>query len=565
MQAVCPDRMGTYSHLRQRRSAAQLYAVSQVEREVRAADPHSGDKYIRVFAEAFQTYRSRLSRSGLLDELLQADVLLVADYHALPASQHYTANLIEQLSERAQRPLVLALEAIFARDQRVARCCGATAGSTNASCAAAFASTWIGASTGIRFFICLRLPAGTASACTDSIPRRVATFAGLPCAMNRRPERIATIAREVPDSRLVVLFGESHMAPQHLPALLRRKLPQARVVTLLQNVDSLYWQAEEEPGARVKAVRVSRDVFCVFNATPLEKYESYRQCLERWGQARPSAVDLAPAFYNLISALARYLGLDRCRRDQWRRLAELQPDVVIHNSVEHFRRPLQRAVAADQMCELMRQIEADGCAYCTATNAIYAQTFELPGAAMAAARFVHAVCSGSLDAHARPVASTFAAPEDGFYGACLTETLAEFGARVLHSARGATTGQELDSGFARSRRQVELAYPFSYHDYLRMIDFVTVHQDFQCHARLYRDVPQLIREGRGYTGDKLRFVSRLLGQDLGARLYQAYLEGRVDRRYLRSLYFRRLAGRSKLIYFQLASRTQRRGPSLLHR
>jgi len=79
-----------------------------------------------------------------------------------------------------------------------------------------------------------------------------------------------------------VLFGESHMAPQHLPAAVRRKLPKARVATLLQNVDSLYWKAEEEPGARVKAVQVSDDVFCVFNATPLEKYESYRQCLERW-------------------------------------------------------------------------------------------------------------------------------------------------------------------------------------------------------------------------------------------------------------------------------------------
>ena len=105
--------MGTYSQLRQRRSEAQLYAVAQVEREVRAVDPHSGDEYIRVFSEAFRTYRSRLSSSGLLDELLQADVLLVADYHALPASQHYTASLIAQLSCASSGRCVLALEAIY--------------------------------------------------------------------------------------------------------------------------------------------------------------------------------------------------------------------------------------------------------------------------------------------------------------------------------------------------------------------------------------------------------------------------------------------------------------------
>ena len=109
--------MGTYSQLRQRRSAAQLYAASAVEREIRAADPYSGHEYIRVFAEAFQSYRSPISRSALLDELLHANVLLVADYHALPASQHYTASLIEQLSAAGPRPPVLALEAIYARDQ----------------------------------------------------------------------------------------------------------------------------------------------------------------------------------------------------------------------------------------------------------------------------------------------------------------------------------------------------------------------------------------------------------------------------------------------------------------
>jgi uncharacterized iron-regulated protein len=273
--------VGTSSHLRQQRSAAQLYAISQVEREVRAADPHSGGKYIRVFAEAFQTYRSRLSCSGLLDELLQADVLLVADYHALPASQHYTASLIEQLSAAPQRPLVLALEAIYARDQRVL-------------------DEWRNGQIAerelrsrIRFDLDWGFDWNPFLHLLTAARRRGARLYGLDAAPRgdlRRvalrdelaAERIATIAREVPDGRLVVLFGESHMAPQHLPAAVKRKLPETRVLTLLQNVDSLYWKAEGEPGARVKAVRVSDDVFCVFNATPLEKYESYRRCLERW-------------------------------------------------------------------------------------------------------------------------------------------------------------------------------------------------------------------------------------------------------------------------------------------
>ena len=45
----------------------------------------------------------------------------------------------------------------------------------------------------------------------------------------------------------MVLFGESHLAPGHLPRVLREQLPEERVLTVLQNVDALYWRAAGEP------------------------------------------------------------------------------------------------------------------------------------------------------------------------------------------------------------------------------------------------------------------------------------------------------------------------------
>src|SRR5207248_5664556 len=94
-------------------------------------------------------------------------------------------------------------------------------------------------------------------------------------------EKIAELREDHPQARIVVLFGESHFAPNHIPALLRQLLPHEPVLTVLQNVDPLYWKAAGERHERVDAVRVSDDVVCVFNSTPLEKYESYRLCLDR--------------------------------------------------------------------------------------------------------------------------------------------------------------------------------------------------------------------------------------------------------------------------------------------
>ena len=545
---------GPHLHLRRRSSAAQLYAVSQVEREIRAADPHSRRKYIREFAEAFRSYRGPVSRPQLTQELERADVLLVADYHALPASQHYAAELLEQLSS-PERPLALALEAVYSRDQRILDAWQERLlEDSELRERIRYDSQW-----GFSWepFLALLKTARSAGARIyglDSVPRD--NLRRIAARDEHAAGRVAEIARLQPGTRIVVLFGESHMAPQHLPAEIKRRLPAARVLTLLQNVDPLYWAARGETGAQVKAVRVSDDVLCAFSATPLEKYESYRQCLARWQQGYLSGLDLTPSFYNVISALSRFLGIDSCQTERLPLLADLLPEVILRPP-GHFL-PLLRRRIGDQrrMCELLGRIEREGCAYAVETNTIYAQRFELASAAAAAARFVHAACSGLLEAQSRPSGPAYASPEDRFYALCLSETVADFGARILHPGHGAVEEREL---YARdSRCRTELAV--SYRDYLRMLDLVELHRDFECNAHLYRHIPQLISEGRSYTGSKLHFVTSLLGQFLGVRSYQLYLKGGVDRRYLRSLYFRPLEkpGEPKLAYFQLARRTRGR-------
>jgi hypothetical protein len=95
-------------------------------------------------------------------------------------------------------------------------------------------------------------------------------------------DRILAMREEHPQARLVIFVGESHLAPGHLPRLLAENLPGEHVLTLLQNVDALYWQAAAAHSPLPEAVSVSQDCLCVLNASPLEKYESYQEYLERW-------------------------------------------------------------------------------------------------------------------------------------------------------------------------------------------------------------------------------------------------------------------------------------------
>src|SRR5690348_10399495 len=110
--------MATTSALRLRRSAAQLHALAQVEREIRATDPNGRRKYLRDFNEAFHSYESVLQPEQLEKCLAEAATILVGDYHALPASQRFAAQVVEKLAQGG-RPVALALETIFARDQHI--------------------------------------------------------------------------------------------------------------------------------------------------------------------------------------------------------------------------------------------------------------------------------------------------------------------------------------------------------------------------------------------------------------------------------------------------------------
>ena len=79
-------------------------------------------------------------------------------------------------------------------------------------------------------------------------------------------DKIAEIRNCHPEALILVFFGESHLAPQHLPARIaecfsedgaRIDSPRRRVLTVLQNVDALYWRAAGEASDRVEAVEVT--------------------------------------------------------------------------------------------------------------------------------------------------------------------------------------------------------------------------------------------------------------------------------------------------------------------
>jgi hypothetical protein len=542
-----------------RRSAGQFYALASLQREIQASDPNGRRKYLRDFKESFQHYDSLLTLAEVEAEIRRSDVVLIGDYHALATSQRFAGQMLERTT-RTGKPVVLGLETIFARDQHILdEWMRGEIDDEELRQRIRFELDWGYAWEPFRDLLVAARQHGQGIYGLDCMPRDDLRKIGT--RDRHAAQKIAEIARHHPNATVLVLFGESHLAPTHIPEVLRVALPAANVLTLLQNIDHLYWRAAGERREHVEAVRVDESVLCVFNSTPLEKYESYRQCIERWREEHTSP-DLAPTFYNLVDALARFLHIDKYAAHNGTQpvyLVDRMPEVYSRPSDEAIRKLLIRKRAGEQeMRDLLSRIDAGGCCYVPRMNAIFVREFQMVRGAEEVARFVHSVCrpKAAVSDTTAP-SSEHELREEIFYTRIVEHALSYFGSRVLYPARPAVREFDLYSLYAQPQEAIEEQTLYSYREYMEMIDFIVLHKDYEANVRQYSLSPALIGEGMRFSGAKFAFSTEKLGYMLGTQLYDAYIAGRLSKRYVRSLFFRKLSGpAARNTYFQIARKTR---------
>jgi hypothetical protein len=554
--------MANASHLRSRRSAAQLHALEGVEREIRANDPNGRRKYLKDFGTAYRSYETVLDNTQVHEKVRIADLVLIGDYHALPACQRFAGGLLEQRALLGDRPVVLGVETIFARDQHILEeWWRREIGEHELHERMRFQLDW--GYDWEPFYELLVTAREHAEAIygLDCMPREDLRKIG---ARDRHAaDKLREIRQRHPGAAIVVLFGESHLAPGHLPRELKEALPADRTLTVLQNVDALYWRAAGERHDRVEAVQVADDVVCVFNATPLEKYENYRLCLDRWRREDSDAPDLAPTVYNLIDGLVRFLKIDRYsahNTTQPKFLVDLLPEVYFRHSDAMLLRLLSRKGVSEEEREAMLQrVEDRGCAYLPQVNAFYMHELQMMFAAEEAARFLHHACRG-LPARVTAREESADEPADFFYGRVLENALAYFGSRVLYPARPAVRESNLRDLSDQTREDVERQTGLGFAESMRSLNFLLLHRLLELNPKQCDEVRGSLDDGIRSSGTKFEYVTRQLGYLLGCDLYDAYLDGRVTPGFVRGLFLTHVEepGAARAAYFDLVHKLRGR-------
>ena len=303
----------TYSKQRLREiTALKKEAVRRIQTDIGEIHPSPTRKYIHEFNKEFQGFESVCAIQDVIRQAEQANLIWIGDYHALPASQAYAATLLKELAH-LKKNLALAVEPVFARNQKVL-------------------DSWMSGTISEQEFLD-RVRYHEEWGCDWQSYKTIFQTArelkipvhGVDChprndmrSIGRRDlgvaRRIAYLMEKNPDQTLVVLFGESHLATNHLPgrvrALATRQATPIKELTILQNVDAIYWKLEESGLGEARAVKVRDGCYCVFNATPIEKYESFRQYLHKCIE-EDSSGDWTLVAQTLMELMMNFLALKK--------------------------------------------------------------------------------------------------------------------------------------------------------------------------------------------------------------------------------------------------------------
>ena len=545
--------------------AFQRATVARLKREILGTDRHSHRRYIRDFQDEF----SRLVEVASLDDLTiacyKADLIFIGDYHALPDSQAFAAWLIRDIAARS-REVVLCLEMVYGRNQRTLdRYMRGEIGE------AEFLK-------GIRYDLDWGYDWNSFRRLFDAAREHGLPVFGIDCEprtgfrqIRRRDayaaSRLADIVERHPQARVVVVFGESHLARHHLPGRvterLKRKGIEKRRIIVLQNLEEIYWQLAERGLLPADVVRLGPGRFCHFNASPIAKYEAYRSIIEAWNSdgEDDEQVDLTSTVYSMIDTILRFLAVDKythCVRRNGRCrefLVDVYPEVYSGMDTAELRRLLRgNQFGPEEIEEVMAHVGRNGSCYIPRINAIFIGRFSMVHAGEEAAHFVNLVLKREIyDAAPREMPR-----HDLFYGGVLEETLGFFGSKLIDPSRNHFFETEFYQYYRKDRETIESNTPYSYEEFTAIIDFILLHKKFEQEYGSYDEIPPALLEGIRADPARANVLIHELGYFLGQQIHDAYRAGILDRVQIGALFRRsfRKSGSALSVYFDLVEKVR---------
>lgn len=478
---------------------------ARIARAVEGTSP-AFQAYERRYRARIRSFARPLTSSDVLAQVRAADIVHVGDYHTLRVAQQSYRSLVEAALDSGRR-VVLALEFVEGRFQPAVdrylrgRCSERRFLESIGHGARGPFDLWAG----FRPIFELARERGLEVLAID---RRARGPRSLHLRDRYAGKRIAAAAA-APDRPLVmVLVGQFHAAPCHLPREVRRALggTERRQLVAYQNCEPIYWAlARRGEIGHAEAVELRPGELCLLNASPVVCQQSFLDYVDAESGDEPLQERAAhDRFTELAAMIGRLVGVDPRRRLQG-------VDVATFADLGFFERLRRRGgFGAREMAELRAHVLSRESCYVPRARTVYLASLSLNHAAEEAAHFVRHCAVGAAMEHPR-------IGRAAFYARCVEEAIGFLGSKLVNPHRRCASLDDWARTFKAERGELRQAAAF-----------------VLAHAACERErqtpfVPA--RAGRVFIA-----ASHAQGYLLGEALYRALDEGRFTKDEVKALF-----------------------------
>jgi hypothetical protein len=282
-----------------------LRAIKVQIRELLGPRPAALDRYCKTYKKLFyQPYR-RAPLDEVMGETLKHLLIYIADYHTLPAAQEFQLKVLDHLV-RHGKPIRLFLEPYAHADQKhLDDLLAGRASEEEFLERIRFKKTW-GFEWGNYLRILQFARANGISAAGINLKENAS--------LNERDifsgNLIAESLEQDPKSVHVVIIGDMHLAPSHLPRQVSRQGRRpVEPLIVCQNSETVYLKELQKDDARdLEAVRLKKNFYCAFNTPPWIKYQTFLLYLLRSTALESSEENLDEMVQLILGKLGEFAG-----------------------------------------------------------------------------------------------------------------------------------------------------------------------------------------------------------------------------------------------------------------
>jgi len=311
------------------------------------------------------------------------------------------------------------------------------------------------------------------------------------------------------DSLIYAIYGDLHLAERHIPQEIKKQSQQknlkAEIITIFQNVDAIYWKlARQQLEEKVDLVELKRNVFCVVNAPPWIKWQSYLGFLETSLEAESSdQIDFHDQISGLISILVEVWGV----------AGKFDDFAVFGPGDRSVFKAIGSKLDRKQRLLLEECIEKNFSFYFPVHHTLSLSQLDSNHGALLAGQYVHSKQRGG-------VSPLLDFPGD-FLGRIWTEAVGFFSSKIVNHRRKSDTIQDMKQQVETGTDRATTA--------LLVLEF-RLREQVAIQGRSFR----MPRHTPGRKGWNYLEAARLLGAVLGNRMYLAFVSGRLSAETLKS-------------------------------